>query len=734
MWLWRARHRPLGEGPGGPDRLRGEPDGRRVRPERSRPRLCGRQGRRAAALRQELDPGTAAGRLRLGRLHAGRLCRLAGDGRRRAATCSSNDGSGWRVDAGRRRAARSVPTSPGACSRSRACPTAARWPPGEHVVIERDGPARPWRFSDQPLPNSTVIAAAALRDGERVRAVVSVVPRLRYPPPDNLLPDPDPNVPPPLLRPFPLPADGYVLRETGTGWRDEQHTAFSGSGTDRPVKSDPILDFDLDAGGDGWAVGGWSGEADSAGRGSSGRNPTGQVRPPAVADGAASPLRRTTPRRRAQSRRRSRCRRAGAIRRRRPRAVRAARAPTSPVQGIAPDRILSATLSKVARPERPARAAPASCSTPGGRVPPAADQQRAAEEAARYAELLGSQPALPVFPARVGGRHGGRERARYRSALRAASPRPSGTAPAPPGIEASRHPRRRSRSPGARTHYAFDSSGAGGTAARDRDRQLGRLARGERPAPESARSRSARGSRPCSRTRRRRAIPAIVVGSRDLNSRFIPRLNVGERRRRDGAHARGRRCIRLLLRATGGEPRLPRSRAARRRRSPAFGTGTLGYRSPLSDAQPHRTSRTRCSATAASCWRRSTSAQRDPVTNRAPVSVRMIPMVEELSVQALDGTLLRRSRPSLFQGIGRRPRGRRPLGQGLERGRQREPAGRRPLRRVPARTVPGRRLLDARRAGVRVRLLRSRHRRLRAAGPAVGQPPKARSSAPTARS
>ena len=50
-------------------------------------------------------------------------------------------------------------------------------------------------------------------------------------------------------RPFPLPPDGYVLRETGSGWRDEQHTAFRGSGIDRPIKSDPILDFDVDASG-----------------------------------------------------------------------------------------------------------------------------------------------------------------------------------------------------------------------------------------------------------------------------------------------------------------------------------------------------------------------------------------------------------------------------------------------------------------------------------------------------
>src|SRR4029079_4229241 len=98
---------------------------------------------------------------------------------------------------------------------------------------------------------------------------VSVVPALRYPPPDDI-PPPDPNVPPPLLPAFRLPGDGYVLAETDDGWRDEEHTAFAGSSADRPTKSDPILSFLLDSSGHGWAVGGWSGEADPAGRGSPG--------------------------------------------------------------------------------------------------------------------------------------------------------------------------------------------------------------------------------------------------------------------------------------------------------------------------------------------------------------------------------------------------------------------------------------------------------------------------------
>ena len=82
---------------------------------------------------------------------------------------------------------------------------------------------------------------------------------------------------PPILPAFPLPGDGFVLRETGSGWRDEQHTAYAGSGQDRPVKSDPVLAFALGPNGTGWAVGGWSGEQDTAGNGSSARSANGRA-------------------------------------------------------------------------------------------------------------------------------------------------------------------------------------------------------------------------------------------------------------------------------------------------------------------------------------------------------------------------------------------------------------------------------------------------------------------------
>ena len=86
----------------------------------------------------------------------------------------------------------------------------------------------------------------------------------------------DPNSPPPLLPPNPLPASGYLLRETANGWVDDEQTSYASPTEDKPVKTDPIAAFDLGSDGSGWVVGGWSGQADESGRGSSASGSGGQ--------------------------------------------------------------------------------------------------------------------------------------------------------------------------------------------------------------------------------------------------------------------------------------------------------------------------------------------------------------------------------------------------------------------------------------------------------------------------
>ncbi|MBK5221255.1 MAG: hypothetical protein JJE35_15970, partial [Thermoleophilia bacterium] len=177
------------------------------------------------------------------------------------------DGGGWHADAAASALLHSAPGGQPYIYAVAGLPDGGAVAAGRDIVIERDGgPGSPWRFSKQPIPGSTAIAAAAVRADSGVQAVVSVIPQLSFPPADDV-PVPDPTQPPPILPPFALPGDGYVLRETANGWRDEQRTSFAGSGADRPLKSDPVLAFQLSPSGAGWAVGGWSGYADASGRG-----------------------------------------------------------------------------------------------------------------------------------------------------------------------------------------------------------------------------------------------------------------------------------------------------------------------------------------------------------------------------------------------------------------------------------------------------------------------------------
>ena len=184
---------------------------------------------------------------------------------------------------------------------------------------------------------------------------------------------------------------------------------------------------------------------------------------------------------------------------------------------------------------------------------------------------------------------------------------------------------------------------------------------------------------------RAKGIPAIVVGSRDLNSRFQPSLNVAT----DGdvvAQAAGRRGrVGVLLRAPRGEPDLP---DPERRRDHDPGLRDRHARLPLG-AREHLDGPDAVFGDAGLLLAEVDVAKRDPATNRAPVSVRLVPIVSELTLQAVDGTLLRRSRPSLFQGLGRRPAGGDRWGRGGRR-RRSAAAGLRSLHDAPRRSrAPG---------------------------------------------
>ena len=145
-------------------------------------------------------------------------------------------------------------------------------------VIERDGP-------DRAL--ALLRTAAARRHPGRARRVPRRRrrPRARRGPARSsrirsrtCCPRPRPDSPPPLVPPFPLPADGYLVRETDTGWRDEQRAAYAGS-TARPARSSRTRSARCSStrAGEGWALGGWSGESDAAGRGNGNRSGQGRT-------------------------------------------------------------------------------------------------------------------------------------------------------------------------------------------------------------------------------------------------------------------------------------------------------------------------------------------------------------------------------------------------------------------------------------------------------------------------
>ncbi|WP_196189422.1 hypothetical protein [Conexibacter sp. W3-3-2] len=144
---------------------------------------------------------------------------------------------------------------------------------------------------------------------------------------------------------------------------------------------------------------------------------------------------------------------------------------------------------------------------------------------------------------------------------------------------------------------------------------------------------------------------SVVVGSRDLNTRTTPALNVA---------SDGDEIARLLVEGGASayffdrpeENRTSSIPAGAQQQIPAFGTGTLGYRSPLSNTTDAPDA---LFGDSGFLLAQVAVRDRDPVTNRAPVGVRLIPVVDDLALQAIDGTLLRRSRPALFQGLGRRP-------------------------------------------------------------------------------
>jgi hypothetical protein len=559
-----------------------------------------------------------------------------------------NSGSGWTVEPQVTALLDSLPERPKLYTVA-GLPDGGAVLAGRDVVLERNSASSPWHFSAQPIVNETAVAAAAYDEGSTVRAVLSVVPEITYPP-VLILPTEEPNVPPTLIPPNPLPGDGYLLRETPSGWQDEERADYAGDTSDKPVKVDPILALDLGPEGAGWAVGGWSGYADNAGRGTD-ANGSGQSTRESVQTAAID---RYAP--------------AGGV----PGPPASAQTPI-PLQagvatfavaghaecveacadladvGIGPDRNLTGALSTLgALASRPN--GPRMLLYTGGRETPGQGPESEAE-ADRFRDLLAGTGGIATYPALSAGDSEGEEDGAFAQAF-AAFAAPFGEGPLPVGVSPVTVPGTVPARPGARTHYAFDSEGPAGTVrviVIDNSRGSLALSNPYQNPPEEQGpwlEKALEGAK-------HEGIPAIVMGSRELNPSLPPALNVAS----DAAHE-----AEIMLKGGASAYLYERPEETRSSRIPVgasttipeYGTGTLGYRSSVSDSftpgQPDA-----LFGTAGYLLFSVDVAQRNPVTNVAPVSARLIPLVQSISLDPVDGTLLRRSAPALFLGLGRRP-------------------------------------------------------------------------------
>jgi len=561
-----------------------------------------------------------------------------------------NKGSGWEVEPQVHAMLASLPSVP-SLNVVAGLPNGGAVLAGHDVVLERDSAEAPWHFSDQPIVNETAIAAAPVLEGPKVRALLSVVPEFTYPPP-LILPPVDPNTPPPLIPPNPLSGDGYLLRETAGGWEDEERAGYAGDSQDKPLKTDPIAALDIGTNGSGWALGGWSGEADDAGRGSDASGGSGQavrenvqtagVYSYAAAGSPPAPTGETVAPIPMQS---------GAA----TFAVAGHADCVEPCasladEAIAPDRNLSAALGEIAGLSTQPNG-PRMLLYTGGRETPGEGPELPAE-ADRYAQLMSGGGSLPVYPALSAGDSEGSEDPAFGGAF-AGFDAPFGEGSTPAGVSTANIPPPTGVvRPGARTHYAFDSTGPAGTVrVIVIDNSRGSLAASD-PYQDPAEPQAPWLERMLADARAR-GIPAIVVGSRELNPNLPPALNVAT----DAAEE-------AQIMVAGGASAYLYERPEESRTSqipsggtvtiPEFGTGALGYRSAVSDSftpgQPDA-----LFGTNGYLLLSVEVAKRNPTTNVTPVNARLIPLVQEVSLDPLDGTLLRRSAPALFTGLGRRP-------------------------------------------------------------------------------
>ncbi|HEX7245533.1 MAG TPA: hypothetical protein VF245_08220 [Solirubrobacterales bacterium] len=530
-----------------------------------------------------------------------------------------NDGSGWRVDQGAAEAlGGAVPQRVAGLPDGGAAIASEESRAGSGaIVIERQDAGGPWQVAPGSLSGYPA-ALAAIREGGQVRAIVAASPGQGVEDmntdADQVYAQPAPGSPPLLTSPYPLPISGYVVRQTATGWRDEQHESYplparvEGQDLyDLPRRPDPMLALLIGpGGGQGWAVGGETGTGVQF-QGSSIQT-AGVMR---YGPDAAPPENVSS-------------------------------APVSSESGVA-------TFAVGGNAQCAGPCADLAGTGIGPDVWLRAAVGRAAGIAPQPRAFLYTGPGVAdESSTRLGQLGFGREEAAYASRLRAAAgSMPTFAAPSGPDLD-------RNGSLGAfetafskAAYYSFDSAGAGGTV---------RVIVLDYSAPTLGDAQSCWLAGELGQAGQD-GVPAIVVGNRDV-ARQAP-----------NAAGDAAQTVSILVNGTpppGCSPGVPASGASAyffdfpeqdrayrlvsgARSIPAYGSGTLGYLAPQ---RPQETDYVGASGFLLASV---DVAERDPATNVAPVTTRLIPTIGALALDATDGTLLRRSQPALFRALARRP-------------------------------------------------------------------------------
>jgi hypothetical protein len=547
-------------------------------------------------------------------------------------------GSAWQVDTSAQQLLGQLSEPEGTViSKVAGLPDGGAVAAGPGVVIERDPGSSAWRFSGQPLPEATNIAAlAAFQEGGSVRALVSIDTSLNSLPNGTFIlgiDDPPASAigePSLYLEPDPLPVTGYLLRETASGWQDTENEAFPEPETvpaeteaspesdiDLPAWPEPVLALLVNqAGSEGWAVGGQTGArlelSPLTGAGAAVQS-AAVLRlggGPAPAQGNDAPIPTTPGEATFAVGGNAQC---------------ADPCADYAAVGIGPDAWLSGALQRAGQ-----ISGLHSFLYTGARIgqndglPFSADAFQ--REMNDYADLLRDSGSLPVYAAASSSDiEPGGGLSTFANTLGSAAPAgrvPSGTPPPPAGSGA----------------YAFESPGVGG-AVRVIVLDYSQPTLGTEQTVWLAQQLQDASSA---------KVPAIVLGNGDPIDAQAPN------------YARDAASLTAVLVQGHASAYFYDSPGENRsgvlgtgvNAVPAYGSGTLGYVLP-----PSPQGEEEFLGAGGFLLASVDVAARNASTNQAPVSVTLIPNIAQLALDATNGTLLRRSQVALFEGLARRPAG-----------------------------------------------------------------------------